>query len=562
MSHDLKISSRTEKTLTKTQNTFQIQGGSKLEVFDDNGKRLYEGEFKSFTSNFLKLLYGSMVGAGTEKVKDLTNIDVEMDSFPQSTFNISGGSGIKKFGVVVGTNSTAVSASDYNIAVPETLTVNDTIVNVSTVGADLISVDISRQIGNLFATPITLHEAGLICGYPEENNSNVLIARDSLNITLESGKKSVWRYTINFNFANNVGGFVKAFADKMFNGIFEEATASAQWDGRRTFGCVVYEGKMWVMGGSSANGSLNDVWYSTDGVNWTQATSSADWPARDTYAVVFADKMWVMGGNNQNNIWYSTNGANWTQQVTSGAVWIGRSFYGKGVIEYNGKMWVMGGQNWPQGRLNDVWYSTNGANWTQATSSAAWSARSAFGCVVFDNKMWVMGGNNGSSTLNDVWYSTNGADWTQVISSAAWSARSTAGYEVFDNKMWVMGGSNQNDVWTSKNLISEIKPGSSDSAFSATGTTLGALITDGSGSGELVYGAMPGAATTEPTVSGNKTKFSIAREFTNNSGADITVREVGLFSGSDMLARLILAAPVTIANGDSEVLTIDFETEV
>ena len=514
MSHDLKISARTEKTLTKTQNTFQIQGGSKLEVFDDNGKRLYEGEFKSFTSNFLKLLYGSMVGAGTEKVKDLTNIDVEMDSFPQSTFNISGGSGIKKFGVVVGTNSTAVSASDYNIAVPETLTVNDTIVNVSTVGADLISVDISRQIGNLFATPITLHEAGLICGYPEENNSNVLIARDSLNITLESGKKSVWRYTINFNFANNVGGFVKAFADKMFNGIFEEATASAQWDGRRTFGCVVYEGKMWVMGGSSANGSLNDVWYSTDGVNWTQATSSADWPARDTYAVVFADKMWVMGGNNQNNIWYSTNGANWTQQVTSGAVWIGRSFYGKGVIEYNGKMWVMGGQNWPQGRLNDVWYSTNGANWTQATSSAAWSARS------------------------------------------------TAGYEVFDNKMWVMGGSNQNDVWTSKNLISEIKPGSSDSAFSATGTTLGALITDGSGSGELVYGAMPGAATTEPTVSGNKTKFSIAREFTNNSGADITVREVGLFSGSDMLARLILAAPVTIANGDSEVLTIDFETEV
>ncbi len=48
----------------------------------------------------------------------------------------------------------------------------------------------------------------------------------------------------------------------------------------------------------------------------------------------------------------------------------------------------------------DVWYSTNGVNWTCANESATWFPRFRHTSVVFDNKIWVLGGDN----KKDVWY--------------------------------------------------------------------------------------------------------------------------------------------------------------
>ena len=44
------------------------------------------------------------------------------------------------------------------------------------------------------------------------------------------------------------------------------------------------------------------------------------------------------------------------------------------------------------------------SEWTQATTSAGWSARYLHTSVVFDGKLWVIGGYNGSNGFNDVWY--------------------------------------------------------------------------------------------------------------------------------------------------------------
>lgn len=68
-------------------------------------------------------------------------------------------------------------------------------------------------------------------------------------------------------------------------------------------------------------------------------------------------------------------------------------------------MWVMGGYGNVVGQWerNDVWYSTDGITWTQATAAAGWAARDGLGSVVYKNKMWVMGG----SYLHDVWSSSS-----------------------------------------------------------------------------------------------------------------------------------------------------------
>jgi dihydrofolate reductase len=160
------------------------------------------------------------------------------------------------------------------------------------------------------------------------------------------------------------------------------------------------------MGGYD-NSFKNDVWYSTDGVTWTQATANAGWSARYNHtSVVFDNKMWVIGGydasGRRNDVWYSTDGINWTQ-ATANAGWSARYLHSS--VVFDNKMWVMGGYD-ASGRRNDVWYSTDGVTWTQATTNANWSVRWEQTSVVYDNKMWVMGGEDVSGRRNDVWYSS------------------------------------------------------------------------------------------------------------------------------------------------------------
>jgi hypothetical protein len=233
------------------------------------------------------------------------------------------------------------------------------------------------------------------------------------------------------------------------------ATNSAGWSGRRGHTSVVFDNKMWVLGGwdtiFGSRGCRNDVWYSTDGINWTQATDSAGWSPRWGHtSVVFDNKMWVLGGG-YNDVWYSSDGVNWIE-ATDSAGWSGR--YGHTSVVFYNKIWVIGGWSTvsPYYR-NDVWFSSDGVNWTCVTASARWSPRAWHTSVVFDNKIWVLGGLDLYGLYsNDVWYSTDGINWTQA-GLAGWSGRAWHTSVVFDNKIWVLGGDdgyiNRNDVWYS-----------------------------------------------------------------------------------------------------------------
>jgi hypothetical protein len=68
-------------------------------------------------------------------------------------------------------------------------------------------------------------------------------------------------------------------------------------------------------------------------------------------------------------------------------------------------MWVLGGRD-NGGLLNDVWSSSDGVAWAQATSAAPWNARASFGALVFNGQLWVMGGYYGG-WFNDVWSTPN-----------------------------------------------------------------------------------------------------------------------------------------------------------
>jgi len=55
---------------------------------------------------------------------------------------------------------------------------------------------------------------------------------------------------------------------------------------------------MFVLGGwSKSHDNFGDVWYSKDGLNWTELISKTIWKSRHEHSTfVFQDKIWVAGG--------------------------------------------------------------------------------------------------------------------------------------------------------------------------------------------------------------------------------------------------------------------------
>jgi hypothetical protein len=234
---------------------------------------------------------------------------------------------------------------------------------------------------------------------------------------------------------------------------------------------IAYNNKMWIMGGNQTN----DVYNSVDGTNWTQVTLSAGWSKRSGERICeYSNEMWIIGGTisapawgTTNDVWFSTDGTNWTG-VTRIAPWVNRT--GHAILVYNDLMWIMGGSTTAFGSAtctNDVWFSADGTNWTQSTAHASWSARVSMGASVFNGAMWIYGGvGNDSIYPNDSWYSVDGTNWTQGASSGV-TGKLFACY-VYNGRIYKQGGMTATDYlgtlqstadgtnWTTDGLYSDL----------------------------------------------------------------------------------------------------------
>jgi len=163
-------------------------------------------------------------------------------------------------------------------------------------------------------------------------------------------------------------------------------------------------------------------------------------------SVVFNNKIWVVGGEDgattNNQIWNSTNGTTWSQVTVSGASF--SSPTGGKLLVYNNKIWLLEGFSSGPSSSNNVYNSTDGINWVQVSNSGTkYSARHIFDAIVFNNKMWVIGGlsNSSSTGLSDIWSSTDGVNWTQSIpSGTSFTGRFHHKLAVLGSKMYLIGG--------------------------------------------------------------------------------------------------------------------------
>lgn len=242
-------------------------------------------------------------------------------------------------------------------------------------------------------------------------------------------------------------------------------------DGRGGQNAVVFDDKIWIMGGSDGSGGIaGDIWSSDDGIIWTQVTPMAEFgPRTDLSSVVFNDRLWIMGGERDlgktdhlRDVWYSSDGISW-QQASPFIKF--KPLWRQNLLAFDGSIWDIGNVYYRANLsddYNEIWKTKNGRDWTPITSHAPFPARSRPGYAVFDDRMWIIGGVTFDFTfLTDVWYSSDGRKWTQATKNAGFSENTTEHSVpvmfVLKDKMWIIrsysdAGKFKNDIWYSENV--------------------------------------------------------------------------------------------------------------
>jgi len=126
------------------------------------------------------------------------------------------------------------------------------------------------------------------------------------------------------------------------------------------------------------------------------------------------------------------------------------------IVKWNDSLWIIGGNIGGDSHgSNDTWFSRDGIKWTEATSHAAFKARSHHSSIVFDNKIWIYGGfssernQRGTYTItqiNDVWYSLDGKIWEPAAPIAGFSPTEPIYVVANGHQIYLSSGS---ETWSS-----------------------------------------------------------------------------------------------------------------
>lgn len=243
---------------------------------------------------------------------------------------------------------------------------------------------------------------------------------------------------------------------------------ASDWEARHTAGYVVYQDKMWIIGGDPLLGHYQfDVWNSADGQTWEWVNRGrpVPWGPRVLHhTFVLNDKIWILGGQTlpqfapaaeifYDDIWNTEDGIHWNQVKMAHPFRPRRGMIGGSAV-LNGRVWLLGGGTYETPGLpryvyhNDVWSSADGITWERHLEKAPWCGRVYHDVAAFDGRLWVMEGQGSQgANLNDVWHSADGIHW-QSIPDTPWNPRHAASVFVFDAALWMVAGNNmERDIW-------------------------------------------------------------------------------------------------------------------
>jgi len=287
--------------------------------------------------------------------------------------------------------------------------------------------------------------------------------------------------------------------DGEFNWV--EVTRHAAWSNRYDHASVVFNNKIWVIGGYNpgqvkGDTYYEDVWSSADGESWTLENGNAPWLGRRGHSVVVFDDgsgeaMYLTGGFSvneesgyrqyNNDVWKSSDGKNWNEikprvypigDSTYTSDWFPRMNHSCLVANHNGTdyMYIIGGYTMLEdigGRysvkyFNDVWRSTDGVTWDSlAHNDYGIRAEHAAAVDPATGRIYVQGGThgvifdpvmNGSHPIQNwqaIWSTGDGTDWSMELDTSLNSGylwRADHQMVFYRNELWSLPGKTTSSV--------------------------------------------------------------------------------------------------------------------
>ncbi|MGW8324071.1 MAG: PKD domain-containing protein [Desulfobacterales bacterium] len=238
---------------------------------------------------------------------------------------------------------------------------------------------------------------------------------------------------------------------------WELLTDNPGWAARAAHGFVYYLNKFWVFGGSTNGGFLNDVWSSDDCITWVQESAGVAWSTRHEFAYcLHKGQIYLSGG------YRSTGWRNDTYRTSDMINWNARGVLGNTVREhvmlsFSGNLYCYYGDNssvsrrWVYRSIDDA------ANWVYLGEPGYGPRREH--CGIIDDpgqNLAIIGGyltGAPGSSYNDVWYTTDGFNFTQIVQVNAYTARSDFCSIHHNKRLYIFGGTPDtgasflNDVW-------------------------------------------------------------------------------------------------------------------
>ncbi len=236
--------------------------------------------------------------------------------------------------------------------------------------------------------------------------------------------------------------------------------SNAAFSPRANHQIVEYGGELYLMGGEEGEGTRGalrlkaDVWKSSDGVLWQEMSPGAPFGGRKTgRSVVFDNKIWIVGGgafSGSSSIWSTTNGTDWTEESPF-APFGPRE--GHALFVVNDLMMVLGGMG-PGGSenlLNDVWSSPDGINWTEEAAHVSFAPRVEMHVESLKGTLWLTGGHSFPTTYNSAYSSSDGITWKLAATPIISPMNQYHSLVLHNNALWIYSGLDGNFIWKSNN---------------------------------------------------------------------------------------------------------------
>ncbi len=154
--------------------------------------------------------------------------------------------------------------------------------------------------------------------------------------------------------------------------------ASAPYPQRGLAAALVFQGDLYLMGGENTGyNAINDIWRTSDGVNWTQVAAHAPWSSREAPgASILGSELYIAFGYSADSVWRTPDGDTWYQVVKD----LESPLAGRRapMVTYDGRLWSVGGWSY------DAWFSDDGETWCLGNSNlgfqtGAWTSAVVFG---------------------------------------------------------------------------------------------------------------------------------------------------------------------------------------